>query len=253
LYNKKPSGEGVQVIRRAARILEALKDEQAGLSLSQLAQRTELARSTVHRLVTALEAERFVISASPNGGVRLGPALAALAGSAQQSFVLDLRPYLDQVAAELEETVDLAVLDGDQVRFLDQVVGNQRLRAISAVGAAFPAHCTANGKALLAGMPDSEVEALLPRLLPRLTANTTTSRDDLLAELAEVRDAGVAYDREEHTLGICAVGIAVDTATATVAISVPVPAQRFPGTEQGVVAALTRLRRQVAATFGAAA
>ena len=85
--NDKPQRQSqVQVIARAAAILRALEDEAAGLSLGQIAQRVNLARSTVQRIVAALEAEKFLIAASPNGRVRLGPTILRLAASARTDF-----------------------------------------------------------------------------------------------------------------------------------------------------------------------
>jgi DNA-binding IclR family transcriptional regulator len=232
----------VQVVERVASILATLRGEPDGLSLSEIAARVGLSRSTVHRLITALEHERFVSVASPAGGFRLGPALASLAMAASRHFVLTVHPYLASLSRELNETVDLAVLEHDRVLFVDQVAANtQRLRAVSAVGAVFPAHCTANGKALLAGLSNAEVERLLPARLERLTPRTTTSRTQLLAELETVQRDAVAYDREEHTEGICAVGVAIAPPDAPVAaISVPLPAQRFFGNEKALAAALLR-------------
>jgi DNA-binding IclR family transcriptional regulator len=115
---------------------------------------------------------------------------------------------------------------------VDQLPAPHRLRAVSAVGVAFPLHCTANGKALLAAMTDEQCRALLPARLERLTPHTITGRAALLAELDRVRRDGVAFDREEHTEGICAVGAAVvDAAGPAAAISVPVPTPRFRGEE----------------------
>ncbi len=128
--------------------------------------------------------------------------------------------------------MDLAVLDGTGVRFVDQLPAPRRLHAASAVGEVFPLHCTANGKAMLAALPEEQALALLPTRLPRLTPNTIASREKLRAELTRVRTAGVAFDREEHTEGICAVGASVSDASGPVAaVSVPVPSQRFAGRE----------------------
>ncbi len=242
----------VQVVERVAAILQALQGEPDGLSLSEIVARVGLARSTVHRLITALQRERFVSSASPNGGFRLGPALASLAVAASRHFVLTVHPHLASLSRELNETVDLGVLEHDRVLFVDQIAADtQRLRAVSAVGAVFPAHCTANGKALLAGLPDGQIERLLPTRLERMTANTTTSRAKLLEELEAVRRDGVAYDREEHTEGICAVGVAITPPNAPVAaISVPLPAQRFHGNEKPIAAALLRTRALLEREFG---
>ena len=84
----------VQVIARAAAILRALEDTPQGLSLGQIARKVLLARSTVQRIVAALEAEKLLIAASPNGRVRLGPALLRLAASVETDFVAIARPFL---------------------------------------------------------------------------------------------------------------------------------------------------------------
>jgi DNA-binding IclR family transcriptional regulator len=243
---------GVQVIERATRILQALEGQPAGLSLTQIADRVGLPRSTVHRLVAALEAERLVAAASPNGRFRLGPALTALGLAAQRDIALEVHPFLVRLSREVDETVDLAVLERDQVLFVDQVAAPHRLRAVSALGSTFPAYCTANGKALLAELPGSEVELLLPEKLPSLTPSTVTAREHLLVELEEVRSTGVAYDREEHTVGICAVGTVIrDPHGQLAAITVPLPAQRFHGKEEQLAAALLNGAREIERSLAA--
>src|SRR5262245_58628694 len=218
----------VQVIARAATILRALEEENAGLSLGQIAQRVNLARSTVQRIVAALETEKLVIAATPNGRVRLGPAILRLAASVRSYSVTLARPLLERLSEELHETVDLSTIKKDHLVFIDQVIGSQRLRAVSAVGDTFPLYCTANGKAYLAQLSDDAIEALVGRTYEARTPKTLTRLDTLLNDLKSVRRSGVAYDREEHTIGICAVGVALhDPLGNAVAISVPVPSQRF--------------------------
>ena len=218
----------VQVIARAATILRALEDENGGLSLGQIAQRVNLARSTVQRIVAALETEKLVIAATPNGRVRLGPTIMRLAASVRSDFIALARPFLERLSSELQETVDLSTVKKDHLVFIDQVIGSQRLRTVSAVGETFPLYCTANGKAYLAQLSDAAVEALLGRVYEPRTPKTITRIEPLLAELRTVRRTGVAFDREEHTAGICAAGVALhDPLGNAVAISVPVPSQRF--------------------------
>ena len=100
----------VQVIARAATILRALEAENAGLSLGQIAQRVSLARSTVQRIVAALQTEKLVIAATPNGRVRLGPTILRLAASVRSDFLALARPFLERLSEELHETVDLAMV-----------------------------------------------------------------------------------------------------------------------------------------------
>lgn len=240
----------VQVIARAAAILRALEHEPMGLSLGQIAQRVGLARSTVQRIVSALETERLVAAASPGGRVRLGPALLRLANAVRSDCVAIVHPYLEQLSHDLSETVDLAIVQGNHLVFIDQVIGSQRLRTVSAVGESFPLYCTANGKAYLAHLPDDEVMALIGRKYEPRTAHTITKIEPLLKELAMVRAAGVAFDREEHTLGICAIGVAVmDPQGMPLAISVPVPAQRFSEQAKTIQDALLATKRALERQF----
>lgn len=243
---------GVQVIARATDVLRALEAEPGGLSLSQISRRVDLARSTVHRIVAALEAEALVVPASPSGGYRLGPELARFAASAGGELREAVRPFIERLRHEADETVDLAVLNRDRVFFVDQVTAPHRLQALSAVGVSLPAHCTAIGKALLAGLTDEQVERILPERLPAETENTITGRDDLLAELERVRSNGVAYDREELTIGISAVGAQVhDPSGVVAALSIPVPTARFASQEERLIELLLKTCAEVSAALGA--
>jgi DNA-binding IclR family transcriptional regulator len=242
---------GIQVVARVADVLRALAQVPDGLSLSELAIAVGMPKSTVHRLVSALEAEDFVTPARA-GKIHLGRAIARLGAATRGGLRDQIRPFLLRLHQELEETVDLSVLDGATVRFIDHIPAPHRLRAVSAVGAAFPLHCTANGKAFLAAMPEEQASALLPTRLPALTENTITARKDLWAELDRVRAERVAYDCEEHTLGICAVGAVIsDPYGPVAAISVPVPVQRFAGNEHVLVRNLLRVCDECSEALGA--
>jgi DNA-binding IclR family transcriptional regulator len=244
----------VQVIARAAAILRALEEQPAGLSLGQIAQRVELARSTVQRIVAALAAEKLLIAASPTGRVRLGPTILRLAASARTDFVATARPFLVRLSDELSETVDLAAIKRDHLIFVDQVIGPQRLRAVSAIGETFPLYCTANGKAYLAQLDEVAIARLIGTHFERRTANTITRLDDLLKELKAVRKSGVAFDREEHSVGICAAGVVMrDPLGNDLAISVPVPAQRFQAQEKVIVQRLLATRRALDEQLASAA
>jgi DNA-binding IclR family transcriptional regulator len=238
---------GVQVIARAVAILRALEGKDDGLSLGQLAAIVGLPRSTVQRIVAALDSENFVIAASPAARVRLGPAFVRIARSVRFEIVELARPYLEQLSRETGETVDLAVLDGAKAVFLHQIQGTQRLRAVSAVGVSFPLHCTANGKALLAALDPQALEQLRRQM--RLDGGVTKHGWlQLLEELEEVRRSGIGYDREEHSPGISAMGTAViGPRGESAAISIPVPSVRFPEIEGKLAEALLRCRDAIQA------
>lgn len=218
----------VQVIARAAAILRALENEALGLSLGQIAERVGLARSTVQRIIAALELEKLVIQASPTGRMRLGPTILRLASSVRTDFAGLARPLLVELSKQLGETVDLSIIKKDQAVFIDQVTGPHRLRTVSVVGESYPLYCTANGKAYLAELDDEQIALLIGRKYHRRTRQTLTTFAQLIADLRSARQTGVAYDREEHSLGVCAAGVVLrDPPGNFIAISVPVPTQRF--------------------------
>jgi DNA-binding IclR family transcriptional regulator len=237
----------VQVISRAAAILRVLAGDAGDLSLTQLAERVGLPRTTVHRICRALEQEGFIDSDAVSGRLHLGSGLLRLTAGTRRDLPTLVAPFLDRLSRELNETVDLGVLDGSQVLFIAQHPAPQRvLMAVSRVGARFPAYCTSNGKALLAQLPDEEVLRLVPRKLEVPARGTLTTRDELLAELDEVRRSGLGFDREDHRAGICAVGVALrDIDGSHASVSVPIPASRYYQNEERVVSALLRTRDEI--------
>ena len=215
---------GIQVIARAAAILRLLESAQDGLSLGQIATRAGLARSTVQRIVAALEVEGLVMPAGPAGGVRLGPAVLRMAKAADIDVAKVAHPYLCELSKSINETVDLSMLVGDRAFFVDQVVSANQLKAEFTIGETLPLHCSAHGKALLAKVEGGRAQALVEGEL----GDDTARIDALMAELEEVRRTGFSYDMEQHVAGICVIGSAVsDGAGNLAAVSIPVPCLRF--------------------------
>lgn len=235
---------GIQVISRAAAILRVLKNDGKGLSLGQIAQRVGLPRSTVQRITSALLDEGLLAHDIGNGGLRLGPELAALGEAAKLDTVKRCRTILMDITRDTGETTDLAVQRGSSMVFLDQVAGIHRLRTVSSVGDVFPLTTTANGRASLALMRDEEAWALAER--EAQTQDQTLKKEDFFTMLNQVRTSGLAYDLEEHTSGIAAIGFAFEDAAGTRhAISVPVPASRFSAAKATIEGALHTARKNV--------
>ena len=243
---------GVQVISRVTAILRALADAPSSLSIGELSRIVELPRSTVYRIVSSLADDGFVTNGVGRRGVQLGPELAHLAAAAQRGLAEAAHPHMEAIARAVNETVDLAVFQRGSVRFVDQVVGNHRLRAEAVIGESFPAYCTANGKAFLAALPAPALEAALAVTpLVRRTPSTIVRKSALRKELDEVRETGIAYDREEHTLHICAVGTVLRDQRGRVAaaITIATPASRFYGREAELVAALLDGKERIEASL----
>jgi DNA-binding IclR family transcriptional regulator len=237
---------GIQVITRAADILRSLENEPEGLSLGELASRVQLPRSTIQRIVGALIDEQLLIAAGARAGVMLGPALIRLAATANIETDRLARPVMQELSRELEETVDLSVLQGRTAVFVDQVLGTSRLIAVSAVGEAFPLHCTANGKALLGCVDVKRRRLLLSGKLRRHTPATIVDIEEIERQIAVFDRTQLCFDLEEHSEGICAVGTSfIDPLGRDFALSVPMPVARFKSKKNAVGKQLLEARDQL--------
>jgi DNA-binding IclR family transcriptional regulator len=248
--NKQDRGtsKGIQVIVRAAGILRALEGRDEGLSLGEIAGRVGLARSTVQRIVKTLLDEQFLMSASHHGRVKLGPALVRLGAAARMEVASLVRPHMQELSRSVGETVDLSTLKRDSAVFVEQIAGSHRLAAVSKVGTVFPLHSTANGKALLACLPSEQRSLFLARPLARDTAATKTRAAELERQVQAVLKTGLAFDMEEHTEGICAVGTSfIDAGGRPYALSIPVPWTRYDSIHKSLTGPLLETRNRIVA------
>lgn len=213
----------IQVISKAAAVLRVCAETNRGLSLGDIAGRVGFPRSTVQRIVNSLRAENLLSSEDSYRSIRLGGALFALTSQLHLDVVEIAHPFLKELAQATGETVDLAMMRKDHLVFVDQVAGNHRLRAVSSVGETFPLHNTANGKAVLALLSESEIRKKLGVTLKQMKSGTKK----FFAEIDNIRSTGVAEDRQEHTEGISATGTAFRVMSGIYALSLPMPTVRF--------------------------
>lgn len=251
MSNQSDSAAGGQVISRAAAILRTLAERGDDWTLTQISAATDLPKTTVHRMVGALEAQGLV-SITPRG-IGLGEAFATLAASAHRDVVGIARPFIESLGRRLRETVDLCVHRGSHAVSVYQFPCDRELRVISPVGTAFPIHCTAHGKALLAALPDQRLLASLPDKLERRTVATIVDRQALLEDINAARDRGYALDDQEHSEGVCAVGVTLGQGHLEgYALSIAVPSIRFHANLAGYLAALNQCNAEILEASGTA-
>ncbi|HWS34943.1 MAG TPA: IclR family transcriptional regulator [Actinoplanes sp.] len=243
----------VPAVIRALDILELFLDRPE-LSAREVTERLDLPRTTVHELLVTL-VERAYLIVVPGQPVRyrLGMPVFQL-GSAfagRLDLVREAQIVARDVAAACDEAVHVAVLDGADVIYLVKVDSTHPVRMVSAVGRRLPAHCTAVGKVLLAGLDRAGLDAVLAKgPLGGMTAASITDPERLRAQLEQVRAEGVAADVGESDSAMRCVGAPVrDHSGAIVAaMSVSAPMIRWtpdsPGTWAGLV-------REGAATLSA--
>lgn len=202
----------VQVLDRALAIMETLAAERRELSLAELCRGLQLHKSTVHRLVMVLEQHRLVEKNPETSKYRLGIKLFELGSKSLRGLDIrdHARPYLARLLRETEETINLSILDGADVIYIEKMESQRNLRMASAVGHRFPAYSTALGKAILAELPRDKVSELMKGVkMKRRTPNSLTSLAALHADLEATRSRGYAIDDEENEEGARCVGAVV--------------------------------------------
>ncbi|RZU32429.1 IclR family transcriptional regulator [Blastococcus saxobsidens] len=228
---------GLRSVDNALRLLDLIGERQV-LRVAEAADALGVAGSTAHRLLTALRQRGFVLQDKPHSAYRPGPALNAigLAAIGRIDIRRVARPILEDLAESTQETVSLCLLEGRSVRFIDCVESPRPVRVGDRTGVVMPAHCTAAGKAILAGMSPGGLRRLYPDgELGGLTDASITRLDALLDELQTIRDSGYAINIEEGENGISAVGTSVPDphGTPLVALAVVVPSGRLPDASAG--------------------
>jgi IclR family acetate operon transcriptional repressor len=200
----------LQSVRRAISALEEVSDA-GSIGVSELGRRLGVHKATASRLVATLS-ERGLLERDPlTDRFRLGFGLIRLAGAAMAGLdiVRVAHPILEELAERTEETVNLGVLAGDAVVYVDQVTGTRSIVAVSWVGRRTPLHCTSNGKVLLAFAEPAARDQLLEAPLVAMTSRTITDPDVLQRQLQDVVRRGYAQTVEELEEGLNAVAAPV--------------------------------------------
>ncbi|HYF95263.1 MAG TPA: IclR family transcriptional regulator [Symbiobacteriaceae bacterium] len=230
---KKESIPLVATLVNGLRILETLAHAGSeGLGVTEVATRLREHKSTVLRLLVTLENEGYVGQDARTLNYYLRTKLFQLgsAGLAGMDLVKVARPHLDRLGALTGEVVHLGVLDEGEVVYIIKVDSQHVINMYSRIGRRSPAHCTGLGKALIAYLPDDQLEQLIRlRGLKQYTPNTISDPAALRAHLAVIRERGVAFDHEEHEPGVRCVSAPVrDHSGAVVAaVSVAAPTLRL--------------------------
>jgi PcaR/PcaU/PobR family beta-ketoadipate pathway transcriptional regulator len=190
----------IEALARGLEILSLFSSERSSLSLSQIVQLLQLNKSTAYRVLSTLESMGYLAQDKNTHQYRPSLRVLQLGFTAIHTFEIRkiAHPYLEKLSQELGETVTLAVLDGFRAIYVDRIHNQSVVGVVLGVGSSLPAHCTALGKVLLAGLPVDELNQLLAtQELCSYTPKTLTSKKSLIAELAKIRAQGYAIDDEE--------------------------------------------------------
>jgi DNA-binding IclR family transcriptional regulator len=224
-----PARGGVKSAIRTLEILELLSGPTRRMSVATMARTLNIPKSSLHGILRTMEAHKWL--ETDETGTQYGLGIRALlTGNAyvESDRLVNLaQPVLDSLADQTGEAVHLGRLDDADIVYLAKRESANALRLFSAVGRRLPAHATALGKSVLAGLDDVELQRRLPPALTRLTNSTITDLDALRADLELTRQRGYAYEDGENTPGICCVAVALTPTSGSMnALSCSIPAAR---------------------------
>jgi IclR family KDG regulon transcriptional repressor len=218
-------------VTAALQLLKVFSEQEPELGISALAKRMTIAKSTAHRLATALVAEGMLEQNTENGRYRLGIQLFTLGALVRRRFDVAKQavPFLHVLRQHTDETVHLAVLDETSIVYLFNLESDQAIRMRSYIGVRKPAFCTAEGHVLLASRPPDVIARVLKAGLVARTPKTNTDTQVLLKTLEAARRDGYSIDDEESEVGMRGIAAPVRDISGNVVAAVGIggPAQRL--------------------------
>jgi IclR family transcriptional regulator, KDG regulon repressor len=247
----------VRAVERALDILLCFTREEPTRSLTQIAESVHMSKTTVHRLLTTLEIKRFITRDRVTGLYRLGFCFIEMAALVLQDVELHrwAQPYLQRLSAEFGETIDLSILDGSHVIYLEVIESSQRVKLAAAVGQRLPAFFTASGKALLAYLPEEQVKKIVSDNLAESSHHASIS-PDMLADLRATAERGYAIAEQEYEEAINAVAAPIFDAERHPIASVAIVGPSFRLTRDRLPAlgeSLRKITQEISNEVGMAA
>jgi len=222
----------IESLSRGLSILSALSETRSPLNLTELSHRLRLTKSTIQRLTFTLQSLGYVDRDRETKRFRLGPKTLSVGLSVIRD--LDLKkvafPFLEKTSKEIGETVNLAILDGTDIVYVERIKTEQILNINLQIGSRLPAYCTSMGKAMLAFLPEDRLQEILKKMdLRPVTPYTITCKGDLRKELKKVKARGFATNNEELSLGLRSVAAPVRNFKGEViaAVNIAVPSIRI--------------------------
>ncbi len=222
---------------KAFKIIEAL-DEAGDLSIAELSATLSMDKGTVHRLVNTIKEAGYIIQDKNNKRYENSVKIFAIGQRviAKTNLREISRPYLEQLAKDSGETINLSVFSGTEITYIDKIESLSPLKIAISVGTRLPVHCTGMGKAILAFLESDELEEILNSVeYVKLTPNTAGSKEELMERLAQVKAKGYSMDNEEFLTGLISFAAPIfdfhDQPIA--ALSLSSPKMRFDPLTQG--------------------
>ena len=250
-----------QSLERGLAILSSFNSDRPLIGVSELSRELVLSRSTAHRYIATLAQLGYLQQDPDSRRYRLGPKVVDLGFSAINS--MDVReisaPYLRQLSDETQHTVNLAILDGIEVVYIERCrasrPGQREIDLNLHIGARLPAYCTAMGKAILAFVPDDQLDAAVEKIdFAQRGPNTLTSPEAFREELARIRVSGIAVNNEELAYGLRSIAAPIHSNGGDVVAALNLAVHRTMASMDELIAhygpAVSRTAREISLSMG---
>ena len=252
------STSSLKTIDKAIDLLWAIAHGSGSSSVEELSSEIQLPKSTTYRFLKTLQTRGFVDASAEYGKYRLGPSLSLLSKNSsrngQNGNLCELAvPVMRRLASETGETTFLCVKSGRETICIECIESRQSMITRFFVGEVRPLHVGAASKALLAFLPDNDIETIVQQKLSSVTRNTITDPAKLRNELEQIREKGYAYSDQEFIVGARAISAPVLDERGIVAASLTLsaPVHRIENSNLEILAArVVEAAEEVSASLG---
>jgi len=223
----------IESIKRATQILKSFTANEKEFGVTELSKKLNLHKSTIHRILITLEDEGFLVKNKLTQKYSLGIKLFELGHILQNQ--IEVRsvalPIMKELAKKTGESIDLNIVSDNKRISIEKIESSQDIRKIIQIGKILPLYCGGSGKALLAHLPEENIDTYIKETkLEKLGPNTITDPDKLKEHLKQIKNDGYAISFEERITGSVSIGAPIFDYTRNViaSISVSGPISRFP-------------------------
>lgn len=217
----------MKTITTALQLLKLIAEKP--LSVKEAADALSLHMSSASRILSTMQKEGFV-DLNSDRKYEIGYFVSTLAGTVtEQTKLKDIaHPFLQTLNIEVDETIHLAILDGNMIKYIDKIDSSKSIRMHSTIGAYNPVYCTGVGKAILAFQEQKVIDRIVSSFaIEQFTENTVKNKVDFIEELIRTRQTGIAHDYGEHDIQINCIAAPIFSGKERVIAGISISAPEF--------------------------
>lgn len=227
----------IKSVQKACNILSLFNSDSTEMGTTELSKKLNLSKSSVHKILLTLEYEGFLVQNKTNDKYSLSTKFFEIACSYlnKMNFSELVKPLMEHLVDKFNETAHFAVLDDNEIVFVEKMTGNQPIQILSKKGKRCPIYCTSSGKIILANLTEEKAKEIVDNIeFKKFTNNTITSKEELLKEIDMIKDRGYSIDDEEFEVGIKCIGLPIKNISGNLIGSLSITGPKFRMTDEKI-------------------